>query len=351
MAAWAYQDVLELTCRQKWTETEESVSFELASKEESAFHFKPGQFATLGFELPEGVAFRAYSISSMPQQNFLRFTVKRVVGGKVSNHIVDALSVGDTVSVLQPQGAFNSVDCAPKRKVTLISAGCGVTPVMAMAQQWLRQGDIEIDFIHVAKSVSDTIYYAELQQLAQCYPQFHLKLLLKEATGSSHQQGRLSQAWLVRLCPDIAERSVYLCGPVGFMQDVKSYLQQLNFDMAHFFEESFTPSVYESEVSHHKQESSDQDEIEPQEVTVSTPAFASSVTVKKGSLLLDALEKGNVPMIAACRSGICGSCKCKVKVGMVERLSTETLSAQEIEQGYALACSSRLVSDVEVSLN
>ncbi|MBF4323480.1 hybrid-cluster NAD(P)-dependent oxidoreductase, partial [Vibrio anguillarum] len=54
MSAWAYQDVLELTCRQKWAETEESVSFELASKEESAFHFKPGQFATLGFELPEG---------------------------------------------------------------------------------------------------------------------------------------------------------------------------------------------------------------------------------------------------------------------------------------------------------
>lgn len=70
-----------------------------------------------------------------------------------------------------------------------------------------------------------------------------------------------------------------------------------------------------------------------------------------GSVLIDALEAAKVPVIAACRSGICGSCKCKVTQGEYTRTSTATLTEEELEQGFVLACSCQIGSDVEVALN
>ena len=75
-----------------------------------------------------------------------------------------------------------------------------------------------------------------------------------------------------------------------------------------------------------------------------------SKEIDKGATLADVLEESGVPIIIACRSGMCGSCKCKVEKGEVSRTSTETLSEEDIAQGYTLACSSQVQSDVEVSL-
>ncbi len=56
------------------------------------------------------------------------------------------------------------------------------------------------------------------------------------------------------------------------------------------------------------------------------------------------------PVIAACRSGICGSCKCKVEQGEFTRTSTQTLSEQDLAEGYVLACSCQIESDLHVVL-
>ncbi|GLO62696.1 hybrid-cluster NAD(P)-dependent oxidoreductase [Vibrio sp. MACH09] len=346
MLAWTHSDTIELICKDKWHETPDSVSFILASADNDvSFSFKPGQFASLGVTLSDSVQYRAYSISSLPNEHFLQFTVKRVDGGLVSNYILDHLQVGERVTVLKPAGSFNNIDCIPQEKVTMISAGCGITPVMSMVKYWLNSGEkIDIDFVHMARDKANTIYFDELELLAKQYDNFHLKLLLKNSADTQYPQGRLDQKWLSELSPDITQRTVYLCGPVGFMQDISHYLQQLNFDSANFFEESFTPDITTDT------ETTVDTEVAGT-VSIQVPSFGADVEADKGSMLIDALEKGGVPVIAACRSGICGSCKCKVTVGEVERTSVETLTEQDIEQGFVLACSCKVHSDVEVSLN
>ncbi len=78
--------------------------------------------------------------SLCPEDNRIKLTVKRVEGGLVSNFIVDELDEGDEVVVLKPAGGFNCIDCMPttSKKVTLVSAGCGITPVMAMVKYWFK---------------------------------------------------------------------------------------------------------------------------------------------------------------------------------------------------------------------
>jgi NADH oxidoreductase Hcr len=338
--AWYHSETIQLTCTKKWFETPDSVSFELSSDSASdSFQFKAGQFSSLGFDIEGKTAFRAYSISSIPGDSRLKFTVKRVPDGLVSNHIVDTLSVGQKVQAQAPVGQFNNVDCTPKQKVLMISAGCGVTPVMSMVDQWLAEGaNIDIEFLHLAKSKLDAIYFDRLMELNQSVESFHLNMLLEDNAGTDFPQGLISLEWLKALVSDFQQRTIYLCGPTGFMQAVKSALEEVQFDMSQFHQESFTPAQVAAEAGEGT-------------VKIAVPDFGVEVEADEGSLLIDALEKGGVPVIAACRSGICGSCKCKVKVGQVESSSYETLSDEERESGYVLACSSTIKTDVEVSLN
>lgn len=337
-----------LRCTSKWCETEDCVSLQLTSETSQPFNFKPGQFVTIGIEIAGKVHYRAYSISSIPGETHLQLTVKRVPQGLVSNYIVDELTVGDSVQCLAPAGDFNSVDCAPlgdTQKVLLISAGCGITPVYSMAKQWLAQkSDIEIDFLHIAKSTQHTIYFEQLQQLAKANTNFQLKLLLKDAGESDFPQGRLNLDWLNSLVGDLNQRDVYLCGPNQFMLDVKQYLEQSGFDMQRFYQESFTPA--ESEPQQNESEGVTQNSV----VQIALPAFDKTLEAAAGSNLADVMEQAGLPVIIACRSGICGSCKCKVTSGNVDSSSQSPLTEDEIAQGYVLACSSTLNSDIAIEL-
>ncbi|WP_114766900.1 hybrid-cluster NAD(P)-dependent oxidoreductase [Vibrio rhodolitus] len=339
-----------LRCIEKWFETDDCVSLMLASEESHQFDFKPGQFVTLGVNIGDSTEYRAYSISSLPGQSCLQLTVKRVEGGKVSNYIVDQLAVGNEVECLAPAGEFNNIDCLPRKldgqnKVLLISAGCGITPVFAMAQAWLAEenggNETDITFLHIARNIEQTIYFDKLETLAASHSNFNLQLLLKEARESDYPQGRLSAEWLETLVADFKQRTVYLCGPNQFMLDTASYLEQLGFDMSQFHQESFTPVQTEQTISAQE---------EGEQVRIELPSLGQSLEASRGALLADALEQGGVPIIIACRSGICGSCKCKVKVGQVESSSHSPLTEEEIAQGYVLACSSTLCDDVTIEI-
>ncbi|CAH0529368.1 NADH oxidoreductase HCR [Allocatenococcus thiocycli] len=344
---WQGNQPVTLRCIDKYFETHDTVSIKLAELTESLlFQFKPGQFINLGVEIDGKLEFRAYSISSVNEDDHLQLTIKRVAGGKVSNYIVDSLLLGDTVQALPPAGEFNCIDHPPvlhdgKTKALLISAGCGVTPVFSMAKHWLNNQDesnVDIEFLHIARSPEETIYYDRLETFGAVYPNFHLKLLLKNNEGTLHPQGRLDADWLQTLVPDFKQRTVYLCGPSQFMQDVHGYLSELGFDMANFYQESFTPAATEPSA------------VSDETASVSVPDFAQTIDAQKGQVLADVLEGAGLPLIVACRSGICGSCKCKVRKGSVSSTSLETLTQEEIEQGYVLACSSTIEADLEVQI-
>ncbi len=339
---WQNNQPAKMRCVEKWHETDDTVSIKLEAADGHHVHFsgfKPGQFISLGFELNGKLEYRAYSIASMPGDNHIKLTIKRVEGGLVSNHIIDNFENGDTVEVLAPTGPFNSIDCQPKQKVALLSAGCGITPVMSMATTWLRdQADVDITFIHMAKSADKTIYFDQLESMDAVHENFTFKLLLKDNIGTRHPQGRLDKEWLNTLCPDLAERTVYLCGPTAFMQDMEANALALGVTAEQFHQESFTPIEANN--------NAESDGV----VQFEVPAFGVSTEVAQGSTLADVLEENGVPIIIACRSGMCGSCKCKVAKGEVTRTSTETLTEEDMANGYTLACSSQIQSDVEVEL-
>jgi len=74
-----------------------------------------------------------------------------------------------------------------------------------------------------------------------------------------------------------------------------------------------------------------------------------TVDVPTGTLLADAARQAGVEIGQPCGGqGRCGRCAVQVKQGTIRRRSTLRLSAEDVEQGYALACQSIVEGDVAI---
>ena len=80
------------------------------------------------------------------------------------------------------------------------------------------------------------------------------------------------------------------------------------------------------------------------------PDFGKELTISASQSLLDVLEAAGLPIIGACRTGVCGSCRCRIVSGEVSSSQTGPLSQEDIAAAYVLACSSRARSDVQIAL-
>lgn len=352
----------ELVCVERWNETVDVVSFRFQAGEPMKFDYKPGQFMTFVIEINGEQVCRSYTLSSSPSRPYsLMVTIKRVAGGLVSNYLIDHLQPGQRVRVLPPMGQFNLVDI-PAQKYLFLSAGCGITPMYSMSRYLTdTQIDADIAFVHSARSDADIIFKSSLETMANRFNAFKLSYALESAAASllfspkiSFDIGRLTAQMLQTLVPDVAERTVYLCGPEPYMQAVKALLAELNFDMNRLHHESFATAEKVARNQLMQAKSSEIDE-NPQAGAFTLPTFNlaigdRSIRLMQGQSLLEGIESEGLPIIAACRSGVCGACKCQVLEGETVSTSVMTLSAAEIDAGFVLACSTTLTSDVTLKL-
>ena len=95
---------------------------------------RAGQFVTLRLaDAGQPPPVRSYSLSSDPEAEYYRISVKREEHGLVSAYLNTELRTGSSVEVAAPRGEFVLTD--EDGPVLLISAGIGVTPVLAMLHQ------------------------------------------------------------------------------------------------------------------------------------------------------------------------------------------------------------------------
>ncbi|MDR2633156.1 MAG: ASKHA domain-containing protein [Treponema sp.] len=70
-----------------------------------------------------------------------------------------------------------------------------------------------------------------------------------------------------------------------------------------------------------------------------------------GTTLLEAAKQANLAIDAPCSgNGTCGKCRVQVLSGEVESMETRHISPEEYSQGYRLACSSTIRSDLTVAV-
>lgn len=70
------------------------------------------------------------------------------------------------------------------------------------------------------------------------------------------------------------------------------------------------------------------------------------VTGKPEQALVQMTIESDIRTPHACLEGGCGSCKCRLVEGKVDMAPTDTLSEEEVAEGYILACQSRALTPV-----
>ncbi len=328
-----------LFCINRIEETADSATFEFKHLEDFPFEYQAGQFLTFEVEVATVKEYRAYSMSSDPSfPQSVSVTIKRVEGGKVSNHLLDHLQPGMALPAMPAEGEFTLLKCQTTPDILFMSAGSGITPCLSMAR-WLLSSkqQVNIDFVYSAKSPQDIIMAPLLNELAEQHDNFNLHYILEQCADMDAIEGRLTCENFTLLIPELNGKTIFTCGPQPYMEAVHAFAQARGFDMALFHQESFTPV---------ESEQASEDSVNYQ---LFAPQYAKSGSVSSSESLLTAMEQSGVPIVGACRTGVCGSCKCKV-VGEVESTSQSTLTPTEIEQGYVLACSSKAKSDLVVEI-
>ena len=132
----AWQGYRTFTVSQRVREAHNVVSFYLKPQDGRALpEFLPGQSVSLRVRVPgeDKPVERRYSLSSAPNSNCYRVTVKRVSDGKVSSQLLDHFPVGSAIDVEAPSGDFHIRE-ESERPAVLIASGIGVAPYVSMLQ-------------------------------------------------------------------------------------------------------------------------------------------------------------------------------------------------------------------------
>lgn len=324
---------LTLRCVARRADTHDVVSWQFAASTGSLPPVLAGQCVTLHTDIDGQPQCRAYTLSSSPQDACWQVTIKDV--GLVSHHLHQSLQVGDEIRADGPFGDFN-LTALPCELPLLLSAGSGITPMWAMLRDELaKRPDADIRFIHSARSPEDVIFAGELAALAEAHPGVRHALVLEQAPETPPWLGRLSPEMLKELAPDLLSRHVYLCGPAPYMTAVCTMLTALGLPAEQLHQESFglPPAAPVAASGDH--------------FWLTLKKSGKKVKILPGQTLLAALEGAGETVMAACRAGVCGSCRCTTS-GEIERQSVMTLSAQDLENGVALACSCTAKGDVSL---
>ena len=214
-----------LTVTRLAQETDQVLSVELHAQERGALPAPlPGQYLTLqvvGASDPAPV--RSYSICALTDSGGYRIAVKREQGGLVSSWLHAHLRVGETLQAAAPRGVF-TLDSRPDNPVVLISAGIGVTPVLAMLHA-LAATDSQrvVWWLHAARDGQHHPFAAEARELLARLPNAHTQVYFSRSGPSEDGviAGPLDGAALGRL-PLPVDATVYTCGPQAFMEQIAS---------------------------------------------------------------------------------------------------------------------------------
>jgi ferredoxin-NADP reductase/MOSC domain-containing protein YiiM/ferredoxin len=315
---------------------------------------RAGQYLTLritGAGQPAPV--RSYSLSSAPDADTYRISVKQEPHGIASSYLNHDLRPGSILEVAAPRGDFVLDDGA--NPILLISAGIGVTPVLGMLHQLAASGSQrDIWWLHGARGPRQHPFAAEAHDLLARLPHAREHVFYSAATPSERHRahaarGRLTKQALVRLAVP-ADADAYICGPTSFMADMRDALTALGVGSSAIHTELFgaLPSINPGLTGQ---------QARPPHQPPGPPGSGPLVTFARGGIttpfgdgrhsVLDLADACDVPTRWSCRTGVCHTCITPLLSGRIT-YTPDPLEAPA--DGDVLICCARPSTDIVLDM-
>lgn len=262
---------------------------------------RPGQFLTL--RVPDGdpAPLRSYSLSSSGTR--YRISVKREEHGRVSGWIHANVRAGTVVEAAAPRGDFYlGEDAVP---VVFVSAGIGVTPVLAMLHALGAQhSEREIWWLHITRDAQTLAFGGEVSELIDSLANARQRVFF------TAESGRPDAAAVAAL--GLPHNAIaYLCGPGPFMAQMRGALAGAGIEESQIHSELFgalpaiNPGITDAPYrSPHLPDG-------PPGTGPPVSFARSGITVNWSDSydsILELAEACDVPTRFSCRSGVCHIC-------------------------------------------
>lgn len=349
-AKWSADADDTLVCCAVRDETHDVKSFLFRTRSPSLFRYRPGQFITFELVIDGETINRCYTLSSPPTRpDAVSITVKRKVGGKVSNWLHDTMRPGGEIKAVGLAGDFTCT-LHPADKYLFLSGGSGVTPLMSMLRTHVDLGeDRDIVFAHSARTPRDIIFRHELAAMVAGTTRLRTAFVCESAGEDalwSEPTGFLDLAMLKAVAPDFAGREIFCCGPEPYMRAVRGMLKGAGFDMAHYHEESFNFGQLEEAAAEAPAAQSAPASASEGGFQIAFTKLGQTITCAPDQFILDAAKAAGMRLPFSCAKGLCGTCKTKKLSGDVDMNHGGGIRKREIEQGMILICCSKPLSDI-----
>jgi len=320
----------------------------------------PGQYVVLRLQPAIGsTLFRSYSLSGPLSTERYRISVKLEPNGAAGTWLREHIKAGDALAVSSPRGSF--ILESGERPVVLLSAGIGATPVLAMLYALAAVPSTrQVLWLHAARDREHHAFVDEVRRLMLALPHGRsyvcysrpgpLDKLGEDFDSSGHFSGLVfEQAGVPR------EAEVYLCGPNGFMADMKTALasfgvapQRIHIEIFNG-SEPMTPGIVGAtpRIPHLPQEAVSNTDPAGPVVSFARSGIAAHWKPSAYQSILELAEACDVPVRWACRSGVCHSCETGLISGAVV-YGPEPLDKPA--DGNILVCCSQPIGDVVLDL-
>jgi ferredoxin-NADP reductase len=234
-----------------------------------------------------------------------------------SQYVHDNLHEGTTVQVRGPRNHFALVD-APRYR--FIAGGIGITPMYAMLEQVQRTGN-DWTLLYGGRTKASMAFADEL---AQRYPD-RVTVWPQDEKGFLDLQALLGQP--------AEDTLVYCCGPEGLLNAVEQNCAHWPAGALHI--ERFAAKAPSAETVAAA--------LDRFEVVCHRTGITLEVT--SGQSILEVIEENDVPTMASCYEGVCGTCEARILEGTPDHRDSLLSEPEKAAGEVMLICVSRSLTE------
>lgn len=340
----------------KWTtyqiiqETKDAVTIFFNTGQDTII-YQPGQYLNISCILDGEQVQRSYSFSSTPSDNFPSITVKRVIGGKMSNYLVDNAKNISEWDIDAPIGNFMlKQHMTEDSELVFLAGGSGISPLFSMLKSFKNTTNTPL-LLYSNITPEDTIFRIHLDEMkkSNLLHIFHSFTKAKEdIKGVNSITGRFTQPIIKSVIGQYIQQKhqahYFICGPTALMQLYHEALRALHIPESQIHTEYFDPITTDDIIvvddEEHKEIMVSYFETHYRDNEEQTYECTSLIHVLPGQTLLDAMNANAIQVPSSCKKGTCGSCWAIQENGQIKMLNNYALSDEEVTEGKILLCQS-----------
>jgi len=274
--------------------------------------WEPG--AHIDLILDDGLT-RQYSLCGDPGESGVwRVGVLRDPDSRGGSQFVhENLHEGAAVRVRGPRNHFPLVDAPTYR---FIAGGIGITPIMAMLEPVQRAGN-NWTLLYGGRTKASMAFADEL---AESYPD-------RVTVWPQDERGLLDLESLLKDPED--NTLVYCCGPEPLLAAVEQQCAGWPPGTLHI--ERFAPKAPTAEQA--------AEALDQFEVVCQRSGITLGITADKS--ILETLEEADIPIMASCYEGVCGTCEARILEGTPDHRDSVLTEPEKAAGEVMLVCVSR----------